>query len=313
MGGQGGAPGITCPPASEAPMYMAVESMTCGGIEVFTEGVFADGQCCYDIHVDGCGVGRPFTVEGRARAARLRAGPSAWVDSASPKPDVSDLSADERRFLAEAWARDGLLEHASIASFGRFALELLAVGAPPSLLRGAHEAALDEVRHAQLAFELASAYAGATTGPAAFPFAGGGAAVSADAAEIAARVVHEGCLAETLASVVAAEQAARATDPAVRAALLTIAEDEARHAELAWATVAWLLRAGDRATRHAITAAFTEALAAGPSLDLAAGGPGKLEAHGRPDASVLREAMRRALVDVIQPAFDQLRMAVLGN
>ena len=43
-----------------------------------------------------------------------------------------------RRRLAELWSQDALLEHASIASFSRFALQLLAVAAPPALVAGAH-------------------------------------------------------------------------------------------------------------------------------------------------------------------------------
>jgi len=38
-----------------------------------------------------------------------------------------------------------LKEHASVASFSAFSLQLIAVGAPSPLLQGAHQAALDEV------------------------------------------------------------------------------------------------------------------------------------------------------------------------
>jgi hypothetical protein len=36
-----------------------------------------------------------------------------------------------------------LFQHASVASFARFSLELLALGAPPDLVAAAHAAALD--------------------------------------------------------------------------------------------------------------------------------------------------------------------------
>lgn len=276
-------------------------------VVVNTEGAFDDGQCCYEVTYEACGAaGRPFLVEGRARVASRARGRSSWMESALPAPDLAGLSPDERALLAAAWTRDGLLEHASIASFGRFALELLAVGAPADLVARAHEAALDEVRHARLAFALASAYAGEPLGPGVFPFAGGNLAVSADLADVAARAVREGCIGETLASLVAAEQAARATDPAVREALAAIAEDEARHAELAWRAVAWALRSGDAAVARAVRAAFVEALAAGASFEVQVGGAGALEAHGRPETAVLRASMARALDEVVRPAAEAL-------
>src|SRR6185369_11435722 len=100
------------------------------------------------------------------------------------------------------WTRDGLFEHASVASFGRFALELLAAGAPAALVEDAHRAALDEVRHARLCFDLASAYAGEAIAPGAFPFEGR-VEVTSDLASIASRAAREGCIGETIAAAVA--------------------------------------------------------------------------------------------------------------
>ena len=120
-------------------------------------------------------------------------------------------------------------------------------------------------------------------------------------ADVAARVVQEGCIGETLASLLAAEQAARATDPAIRAALEVIAEDEAQHAELAWRTVAWALGRGETSVRCAIANAFASGLAMGCSFDIALGSEGAFEAHGRPAADVLRAAMARTLDEVIRP------------
>jgi hypothetical protein len=303
MAGAGGSTTITCPPKAEASMYF---EPWCGETTAQSEGTFADGACCYDVLMPSCGVGRPFVVAGRAQTAIPTEQPSGWADLGKFEPDVSALSADERAFLAEAWTRDGLLEHASIASFGRFALELLAVGAPATLVELAHKAALDEVRHAQIAFELATAYAGTTIGPSAFPFAGGAVEVSSDLANVAARVVQEGCIGETLASMVAAEQAARATDPAVRKALEIIAEDEARHAELAWRTIAWALGHANPSVRRAITNAFAKGLTTTSFFDVAAGSDGPLEAHGRPAVHVLRAAMTRTVAEVIRPVVEAL-------
>src|SRR4051812_39178148 len=74
-----------------------------------------------------------------------------------------------RRALVEHWTRAAQMEHASVAAFSRFSLQLLAVGAPPSLLQDAHRAALDEITHAELCFSLATSYAGHGIGPGPLP------------------------------------------------------------------------------------------------------------------------------------------------
>jgi hypothetical protein len=192
------------------------------------------------------------------------------------------------------------MEHASVASFARFSLTLLAVGAPADLVELAHRAALDEVRHARLCFALASAYAGEDIAPGPFPV-GGAQPVSLMA--LAVDTVREGCIGETVAAVIAAEQLARATDPAVQAALARIVVDEARHAELAWRTVAWALRASGDDVRAAVEQAFVEALAArreAPTMN-APVSPA-MEAHGQLDPRKAAQVSASALASVVAPA-----------
>ena len=125
--------------------------------------------------------------------------------------------------------------------------------------------------------------------------------------EGATSAVKEGCVGETLAALQAGEQLAAATDPAVRAALATIAADEARHAELAWRTVAWAVAEGGAEVRRAVRAAFDEALAAMPEPEPIAGElAADLAAHGRLDAAALRSAFERGIADVILPAMRSL-------
>jgi hypothetical protein len=258
-------------------------------------------QCCYMVDLQLCSVGgRPYLVDERARVAPAERGARGW--SGPGAVTRGGLTADERAALAEAWTRDALAEHASVASFARFSLALLGVGAPADLVERAHRAALDEIRHAELCFALASAYAGEELAPGPFPL-GDDMRVGATLLEIAVSAVHEGCVGETVAAVVAAEQLARATDPAVRAALAEIVADEARHAELAWATVTWAARAGGAEVRAAIARALFDALAGGrgaPSPGAAA--PGALEAHGRLDAATVARVAAGAMTDVVGPA-----------
>jgi hypothetical protein len=298
-----------CPTAADAPPKLP--GNICGMSPGVESGPVLDSstnQCCYMIiPVDdtSCGVGRPFLVAARALHATAVAGP-AWhareSESEGSAPAVADLAADVRAELARAWTNDALLEHASVASFGRFALELLAVGAPPDLVEAAHRAALDEIRHARLCFALAGAYAGAPIAPSAFPF-GGAIEVSSDLAVVAANTAREGCIGETLAAVQAAEQLGQATDPAVRAALAIIAADEARHAELAWRAVAWAVATGGAPVRDAVAQVFASAEGVLAVFTVAAPvGSEALTAHGRLGGVELTAALRRALDEVVRPA-----------
>src|SRR5262249_20121002 len=113
--------------------------------------------------------GRPFLVEETARTATA-IGRDDWALSSAPA--LAGLSARERERLAGEWVEDGLMEHASVAAIARFVLQLLALGAPASLVSAAQQAMADEILHARLCFGLAAGYGGAPQGPSALPLAG---------------------------------------------------------------------------------------------------------------------------------------------
>ena len=263
------------------------------------------GQCCYMVELFLCpGSGRPYLVDGRPIVASAEVGRAGrgWGD-AEARPQLDDLAPEARAALAAAWTADALLEHASVASFSRLSLALLAAGAPADLVAGAHGAALDEVRHARRCFALASAYAGEEIAPGPFPLEAE-ARAGAGLVELAVSTVREGCVGETVAAVTAAEQQAGALDPAVRAVLAEIAEDEARHAELAWRIVAWAVRAGGSEVREATARALFEAIGGawrGPGAEVRAEEDGTLRAHGRLGASAAGKAVRAALAEVVVP------------
>src|SRR5262249_6350017 len=117
------------------------------------------GDCCYMCYLMTCGPGgRPYLDgEGpRIAAAKRGAGAGAWTEG--DRPSTDGRTPEERASLAEAWTASALFEHASVASFSRVSLELMAAGAPADLVELAHLAALDEIRHARLCFALAAAY-----------------------------------------------------------------------------------------------------------------------------------------------------------
>ncbi|WP_437810690.1 ferritin-like domain-containing protein [Sorangium sp. So ce1078] len=282
-------------------------------VSVESDATQRDGACCYEVIAEEahpCAAGRPFTLEGHRRTAAPRPADAGWLargKSSGPggmTPSLADLTDEERETLADGWLRSALEEHASVASFARFALDLMAHGAPSSLVEAAHIAALDEVGHARLGFSLASAYRGAPVGPAAFPMPP--VPIAADLVALARAAAEEGCVGETVAALLAAEQRARAEDPAARAALEVIADDEARHAELAWLTVAWAIGAGGESVRRAVAEVFEAAARSLRRPPLAGaeaprGRAAALAAHGHLSGSDLHELRSAALAQVVLP------------
>ncbi len=260
----------------------------------------AMSQCCYIVELGlVVGGGRPYIAGGRSIVGAPTNVANGWCADVST--ELRDLSEAERKALTSGWTANGVAEHASVASFARFALSLMAVGAPADLVASAHDAALDEIRHAKACFALASAYADAPVGPGAFPLSSDE-EILTDLATLAARTVVEGCVGETLAAMIAEEQHARAKHPAVREALAMIARDEARHAELAWRTVAWAVREGGVDVRDAVARAFDQAMASPPIVASIGKTTPALEAHGLLDAATEAEVVRAGLVGAILPA-----------
>lgn len=295
-------------------------------------------ECCWKV-AGMCAVGRPFVVAGEARLAPLAHG-DAWkmhaIDGGADDSrslhaldartlDARALDARTRAALADVWARDGLTEHASVASFAQLVLELLALGAPADLVLGAQQAMADEVRHAQRAFSLASRYAGRDLAPGRLDTRGAG-ANAPDLAAFAARTASEGCIAETIAALQLHAAADAATHPALAALLRATANEESVHALLAYRIVAWAIaeearddaappRAEGGRVRAAVAAVFANAashVGFGPlpsesadALDLRA--HGILSRRERHDLAVI------ALREVIAPAGQALTRATGGE
>jgi len=161
--------------------------------------------CCYLMTVGSICEGRPLVIDGERRRV---------------------VTADG------AWARAAADEHASVASFARHALELMALGAPAELLAEVAVAMADEVRHAQ----LCARRAGVELAP-----LEAGEAVDASPEKVLRALVREACVNETVAAAIAAEAALHASG-GDRKLLEGIARDERRHAALAWRTLRWLLQ-----------------------------------------------------------------------
>jgi hypothetical protein len=153
---------------------------------------------------------------------------------AGRRPAGFEASAD--RVSAASWlALTAALESASIDAFQILAGELVALGAPASLVAAARAAEADEVRHAEAMGALARAAGAAVHAPAIARSA------PRDLLTLAVENAIEGCVRETYGALVAGHQAAHAEQRAVREAMRIIHEDETRHAELAWDVHAWAM------------------------------------------------------------------------
>jgi hypothetical protein len=220
--------------------------------------------CVYDGQRRACGeamacadIGRPFLVSDSLRVAPPTERDD-WcsLDGLALEPVHPMLATDPvcRAELAAAWTKTALMEHASVASFARFALQLLNLGASAELLLGAASAMQDETRHAQACFALARRYGGEDVGPGELDVRGALCAVDFESIVLAA--VEEGCIGETVSALEAAEAADHCIDAPTRRVLERIAREEAAHAELAWRFVAWGLRRSGPALRERVRQTF---------------------------------------------------------
>jgi len=246
--------------------------------------------CCFSYMTTPCGKGRPLRHEGAPVLARevLRGD---WCDALA-----LDLHGHDPAPLIEHLRRVALLEHASVAAFAQVSLELLSLGAPPDLIEAAHRAALDEIRHARMCWSVLAALEGAPRGPSpmAIPPAG-----AVDPEQVLVNTVIDGCVGETLGSLLFAEAARRCTVPALADMYATIAEEEAEHATLAFRIVQFLASADDSRVERALVAAAcvtTTTSDATPAPDL-----------GVLDAATQRDVLERGHREVVMPVLRALR------
>lgn len=219
-----------------------------------------------------------------------------------PGFDPARIDERSRTWNAEKWARRAQMEHASIASFSKFALQLIAVGAPPALIVRAHESAIDEVHHARYAFAITSRFLGRDVGPGPLQVAGdllGDVSLTA----VVAETVREGCVGETLAAAEAAEAGAQARDPAIAAAMACIAADEQAHAELAWTVVSWAVQCGGGEVLECVRRNVASAVARFdglPAID-AHRAPDDFGGYGHLTDDGAQAVRRRAVAELILP------------
>ena len=218
--------------------------------------------CCYRGYAQVV-EGRPLLdAEGRPIVPALvgvQTGLDALERQGADEPGGTEGSPRAHRD-ALALASMARFEHASVAEFARLSLALLRFGAPAALVRAAHEAARDEVRHATLALALARPLVTATLGPLdvarARPLPG-------SLLALALETLDDACINEALAAVELAHAAAREDlAPHVAEALSSVVRDEAEHAAFGYRLVAWALESLPDVDRAALEAAIEARLVA---------------------------------------------------
>jgi hypothetical protein len=233
-GGGGEAGGLNVDPCSSillGPCSRCV-SLDAGTIDP-DSGAISPAECqvfcgaqdtCFLIRQDG----KPYAV------SCYHQSPTCSLGTGRRPAGLVEPPAAHSRHLGDYFAELALLEGASVDAFLVLRDELRHHGAPRALVRAAERAAEDEVRHARVAGTFARRHG---SSPRSFrvekrPIR------SLD--EIALENAIEGCVRETFGALVATHQAQKAKSRAVRAAFARIADDETRHAALAWKVAAWL-------------------------------------------------------------------------
>jgi hypothetical protein len=157
------------------------------------------------------------------------------------------------------FAHFAMLEAASVSAFRQLRRQLRSWSAPSGFLDRCADAQRDEVAHAILLRRLAHRYGArvpvASIGP-----------HRKDRLAVALHNATEGCVSETWSALLAHWIAAATTDATVRATFSRIAEDETRHAQLAWDLQAWLCAGLDENQRKCIDDARRRALDALPDV-----------------------------------------------
>ncbi len=188
-------------------------------------------------------------------------------------------------FLSESAA----LEAASVPAFLMLADDLRALHAPSELIEQAVGSARDEIRHAAMVAFL-SAQEGGEPIVVEVPRR-----ARKTLFEVARENAVEGCVRETYGALVGMYQAQFAKDPAYRAAMGSIANDETQHAELSHRIAAWAepqLSANERALIQRERLQFIAGLRASAEQEHAS------EIHDR--AGFPRPAVAFAMLDALE-------------
>jgi len=318
---------LDCPTLDEVNATLPEEEFNCNGkrfLEVteflqkydypyYIDGSIWDGEsdpdgdhCTYSGNAevgmipDWCmGVGRPMLREGEHISAESRLTHRKDWQQHNIRVMIEGLSNTDKKIAGEFYLKNALMEHASVAAFHHFSLELMKFGAPAALLELAHEAIADEMRHAKQAFAIAADLLAETNEPDKMPL---DIKLSDSLVELAETVAREAAINETLAVIVAAEQLRYTKDPAIQRFLNDVIRDESRHAELAWQTLRWCIEEGGEDVRTRLREIMMEDPKIG-AMDFPETGIDNLGLCSR---QKIEKAISQGMKRVVRPSFEAL-------
>ncbi len=227
-----------------------------GGLTLVDVGIQGGRDVDYhSAEVDACGFGIPTDEAGGWVSCqgvhKITPGCTTGRRPLRSSPAL-DLRPRHHQRLLDDLARE---EQVSVTAFEELAAQLVHHGAPPSLVRRCREAAQDERRHAEQLIALGARR------PNAEPEASG---PTTSLADIALHNAVEGCVSETWSALEMHWRAVHAAEARARATFAQIADDEARHAQLAWDLHPWLCSQLDAERVRDIEVARARAQAALP-------------------------------------------------
>ena len=219
------------------------------------------------------------------------------------------LSEASREVVGRTWRERMRQEHLAVGAFALMTRELAEVGCEAAVLGLVARASADEVRHAEVCRRMAVIMLGEDRVPHAWrglpkvpPHVGADARTRA-----LLHMVEMCCLSETLTGVFFTEMHARATNPAARAVVESLLEDEIDHGRVGWA---YLAARSQQATLGGLAAALPSML--DRTFGTAIRNLGRvtdddaMEAFGYVRDGACKEIFRRALRDVVIPGFEML-------
>ena len=284
------------------------------GMEIVEESQM-DG-CCYTATYrevrdePECVVGRPLMEDGIAKVADVSVSRSLsktknpWTEGTFVHciDEGQSLTDSQKEISGQFYLTIARYEHASIASFQKFTLDLMRFGAPPHLLDRAQQATRDEIRHAKMAFSIAQDLLQKDVQPSQLDYTP---SLCTDIHEFARTTLEEGAIGETLAVLLASEQLRVATDSSIQSFFKQVVEDEAQHAELAWETLRWCLQQ-DQSVRQVLE----ELVQKGPQISISYYPEEAIQAVGLPPRKELEKLLVRGFEQVIVPSIQSLLQSV---
>jgi len=164
-------------------------------------------------------------------------------------------SLEEYEYDEEQWMSIALAEHSSIATFNKFALELMSMAAPLWMVESANKAAIDEIKHTRIAFDIMNmmrrAHAARPRCVTADAFPQHQIEIDADYERIAMDVVIGGCFGETMSALTMRERLHLHLNDnynLLNSLIAEVANDEIRHSALAWTVAKWIIARHPRVT-----------------------------------------------------------------